>query len=110
MIELGILPRKFRNTGSKRKDYIEKFKTRHKRGHVWDYLTLIKECVFVMLCLSNFLSCVVKTVFEFTVFGMGVGKGPRPPGRIPSPPTAHLASFRPPGFDHTGCLSPTPQT
>lgn len=75
MIELGILPRKFRNTGSKRKDYIEKFKTRHKRGHVWDYLTLIKECVFVMLCLSNFLSCVVKTVFEFTVFGMGVGWG-----------------------------------
>lgn len=40
--------------------------------------------------------------------GTGVGKGPRPPGRIPSPPAAHLAPLRPPGSDHTGCLSPHP--
>lgn len=75
MIELGILPRKFRNVGSKRKDYIEKFKTRHKRGHILDDLTLLKECVFVMLCLGSSLSCVGKTVMESTVFGMGVGWG-----------------------------------
>lgn len=40
--------------------------------------------------------------------GVGVGKEPRPPGWIPSPPTAHLASLRPPGSDHTGCLSLLP--
>lgn len=48
MIELGILPRKFRNIGSKRKEDREEFKTRHKRGHVLDYLTLVEECVFMM--------------------------------------------------------------
>lgn len=75
MIELGILPRKFRNIGSKRKDYLEKFKTRHKRGPILEYLTLIKECVSVVLCLSSSLFCVGKTVMESTVFGMGVGWG-----------------------------------
>lgn len=59
-----------------REKITEKFKTRHKRGHVWDYLTLIKECVFVMLCLSTLLSC-GNPVFEFTVFGMGWGGGGR---------------------------------
>lgn len=67
---------KFRNTGSKRKDYIEKFKTRHKRGHVWDYLTLIKECVFVMLCLSNFPFLWKSSVWIHCVWD-GVGWGGR---------------------------------
>lgn len=43
-------------------------------------------------------------VWRCVLGGGEVGKEPRPPGRIPSAPTAHLASFRPPGSDHTGCL------
>lgn len=38
----------------------------------------------------------------------GWAKGPGHPEGALQPPKAHLASLRPPGFDHTGCLSPPP--